>query len=150
MALSINVGFWAALTMGRVISIPLTVKVKPQKILWMNFCGIIISSLNIFLSSSKMMLWIGTIGTGLFMASTFQTLFNDTQCCMHISGKITSIFFVGSSLGSMTVPWLMGQLISPFGAIAIIVVVLCSILLATGFFYILNVKQPAASTIHPQ
>lgn len=151
LAASINVGFWAALTIGRVISIPLAVKVKPQKILWMNFCGVIISLvIIIFFSYNETLLWIGTIGTGLFMASIFPTLLNDAQSRMHISGKITSIFFVGSSLGSMAVPWLMGQLITPLGANAIMVVVLCSLLLATGFFYILNTKQPATPAIRPQ
>ena len=147
MAASINAAFWAAITVGRVFSIPLTVRLKPQKILWVNFCGVIISLLIIIIfSSSKAYLWLGTIGTGLFMGPIFPTLLNDAQSRMHISGKITSVFFVGSSLGSMTLPWIMGQLIDPFGATAIIIAVLCSTLLATGVFYILEVKQRTALT----
>ncbi len=150
MAASLNAAFWAAITVGRVISIPLSVKLKPQKILWVNFSGIIASLLIIILfSSSKAFLWIGTIGTGLFMASTFPTLLNDAQSRMHISSKITSIFFIGSSLGSMAVPWLMGQLIAPFGATAAIIAVFCSIVLATGTFYILNIRQRAISASPP-
>jgi FHS family Na+ dependent glucose MFS transporter 1 len=150
MAASLNATFWAAITVGRVISIPLSVKLKPQKILWVNFCGIIVSLLIIILfSSSKVLLWIGTIGTGLFMASTFPTLLNDAQSRMNISSKITSIFFIGSSLGSMAVPWLMGQLIAPFGATAAIIAVFCSIVLATGIFYLLNTRQRAISASPP-
>jgi fucose permease len=48
---------------------------------------------------------------GLFMAFTYPTLLNVAQSRMNLSGNITSIFFVGSSLGSMAVPWIMGQLI---------------------------------------
>jgi fucose permease len=48
---------------------------------------------------------------GLFMALTYPTLLNVAQSRMNLSGNITSIFFVGSSLGSMAVPWIMGQLI---------------------------------------
>jgi FHS family Na+ dependent glucose MFS transporter 1 len=150
LAASINAAFWAALTVGRLISIPLAVKLRPQKILWVNFCGIIISLLIlIFFSSSEVFLWLGTIGTGLFMASTFPTLLNDAQSRMYISGKITSFFFIGSSLGSMAIPWLMGQLIVPYGATAVIITVFCSILLATGTFYILNIKQHTAPAPSP-
>ncbi len=150
MAASINAAFWGALTIGRVISIPLSVKLKPQTILWVNFTGIIASLLIIiFLSSTQTFLWLGTIGTGLFMASTFPTLLNDAQSRMHISGKITSKFFVGASLGSMAIPWLMGQLITPFGATATIMVVLCSIFLATGTYFFLNITQRAVPASSP-
>jgi FHS family Na+ dependent glucose MFS transporter 1 len=151
MAASINAVFWGAFTVGRLISIPLAMKLKPQKILWVDFCGVIVSLLIIILFSSvEVLLWLGTIGTGLFMASIFPTLLNDAQSRMHLSGKITSWFFVGSSLGSMALPWLMGQLIAPFGVTAIMIAVLCSILLATGTFYILNIKQRTTPTPPPQ
>jgi hypothetical protein len=32
-----------------------------------------------------------------------------------LSGKATSIFFLGASTGSMTLPWLMGQAFEPWG-----------------------------------
>jgi FHS family Na+ dependent glucose MFS transporter 1 len=146
MAAGINAAFWAALTIGRLIAIPISVKFKPQKILWINFCGIIISLLFLIaFSSAEIFLWLGTIGTGFFMASIFPTLLNDAQSRMHLSGKITSIFFVGSSLGGMALPWFMGQLISPFGATIAMLVVLGSILLASGTFYALSIKRRSVS-----
>jgi fucose permease len=83
------------------------------------------------------------------MGPIFPTLLNDAQSRMHLSGKVTSIFFVGSSLGSMTIPWLMGQLIIPYGVTAIMITVLCSILLATGCYYLLNKKQRGIPTPMP-
>ena len=44
----------------------------------------------------------------------------------------------------------MGQLIAPFGATAVMIAVLCSILLATGTFYILNITQRTTSALPPQ
>jgi fucose permease len=147
MAASVNAAFWAALTIGRLIAIPLSVRLKSQIILWVDFCGVIISLLTIiFFSSSEALLWIGTIGTGLFMGPIFPTLLNDAQSRMHMSGNITSKFFAAGSLGSMVLPWLMGQLIAPYGATAAMIAVLCSILLATGTFYILNILQISAPT----
>jgi fucose permease len=144
MAATINAAFWAAITVGRLVSIPLASKLKPQRILWVNFCGAIACLFIIIgFSSNEMLLWIGTIGTGFFMGPIFPTLLNDAQSRMHMSGKVTSIFFIGSSLGSMVIPWLMGQLIVPFGATAAMVAVLCSLLVAAGLFYILNVAHRA-------
>jgi fucose permease len=147
LAASVNAVFWGAITAGRLISIPLAVKLRPSQILWINIGGALISLLVvIFFSSNEALLWLGTIGTGLFMASTFPTLLNDAQGRMHISGKITSIFFVGSSLGSMALPWLMGQLITPFGASATMIAVFCSMLLTAGTFYILNQQRNPPSS----
>jgi fucose permease len=66
-----------------------------------------------------------------------------------MSGKTTSKFFIGSSLGSMVIPWLMGQLITPLGATAVMVVVLCSILVSTVTFYILNALKPKVALPPP-
>jgi FHS family Na+ dependent glucose MFS transporter 1 len=151
MAATINAAFWAAITVGRLISIPLSVRLKPRTMLWINFCGIVLSLLLIiFLSSNQVFLWLGTLGTGLFMASTFPGLLNDAQIRMHLSGKVTSIFFAGSSLGSMVVPWIMGQVIGPLGATSIMVVDLCCILLSAFTFFILNAKQGSISIPSPQ
>ena len=117
-------------------------RLKPQTILWVDLGGVIVSVLIIILfPAAEWVLWLGTIGAGLFMASIFPTILNDAQSRMHMSGKTTSWFFVGSSLGSMSIPWLMGQLIAPFGTASTMVVVLCSTLLATGVFYTLNIFQ---------
>jgi fucose permease len=147
MAASINAAFWAALTAGRLISIPLSVKLSSKSILWINFCGAVISLLVIiFFSSSQTLLWLGTICTGFFMGPIFPSLLNDAQGRMHMSGKITSRFIVAGSLGSMVLPWLMGQLIVPFGITSAVIAVLCSILFASVTFYILNIKQPAITS----
>jgi O-antigen/teichoic acid export membrane protein len=65
---------------------------------------------------------------------------------MHMSGNVTSKFFVGSSLGSMALPWLMGQLIAPFGPTAAMVAVMGSIMLAIGAYYLLNLAHRLAPT----
>jgi hypothetical protein len=57
---------------------------------------------------------------------------------MHLSGSVTSKFFAGSSLGSMAIPWLMGQLITPLGATAVMVAAFCSMLFTAGAYYMLN------------
>jgi MFS transporter, FHS family, Na+ dependent glucose transporter 1 len=147
LAAAINAAFWAAFTVGRLISIPLAVRLKPQMILWIDLGGVVLSTLIILLfPSAEWALWMGTIGAGLFMASVFPTVLNDAQGRMHMSGKTTSWFFVGASLGGMSIPWLMGQIITPFGPASVIVTVLCSTLIAAGVFYALNIFQRARAS----
>jgi len=146
LAATINAAFWGAFTVGRLISIPLAVRLKSQTILWVDLGGVILSALTIILFPGvEAALWLGTLGAGLFMASIFPTVLNDAQGRMHMSGKTTSWFFVGASLGGMCIPWLMGQLIGPFGPTSVMVVVLGSILTACAVFYGLNVSQRAAA-----
>ena len=141
-AAGINTAFWAAFMVGRIIAIPLAVRLKPQFILWIDFGGVILSVLAIILfPTTEWILWLGTIGIGLFMASIFPTIMNDVQGRMHMSGKTTSWFFVGVGLGSMFIPWLIGQLIGPFGPTSIMWTVLGSLLIAAGVFYALNIFQ---------
>jgi fucose permease len=142
MAASIDAAFWAAITVGRLVAIPLSVRLKSQKILWLDFFGVTISLLIIiFFSSAAALLWLGTIATGFFMGPIFPTLLNDAQSRMHMSGNVTSKFLVAGSLGSMFLPWLIGQLIVPLGSTVVMVLVLIAILIAAGTFYILNSKQ---------
>ena len=142
LAATINAAFWATFTVGRLVSIPLATRLKPKTILWVDLTGVIISILLIILFPvAEWVLWLGTIGAGLFMASIFPTILNDAQSRMHMSGKTTSWFFVGSSLGSMLIPWLMGQLIGPFGPISTMLMVLGSTLVAAAAYYTLNIFQ---------
>ena len=84
------------------------------------------------------------------MGPVFPTLLNDAQSRMHLSGNVTGVFLAAGSLGTMILPWLMGQVITPFGAMAAMVIVLGSTLLATVTFYILNVKQQSMLAHPPQ
>jgi FHS family Na+ dependent glucose MFS transporter 1 len=141
-AASINAAFWAAFTFGRLASIPLAIRFKPNIILWIDLIGCMLSLLAIIaFPKSEWALWAGTIGTGLFMASIFPTILNDTQGRMQISSQTTSWFFVGASLGGMLLPWLMGQLIGPFGPISAMIAVFIAIAASTLVFGLLNIYQ---------
>ena len=102
--------FWAALTFGRLISIPIAGRVRPRYLLTVDLIGLALSlGLLLAFSQSSAILWIATFGFGLSTANAYPTLMVLAERHLRISGKITSIFLVGGSLGSMTVPFLIGQ-----------------------------------------
>ena len=88
--------FWGALTLGRLISIPLTSRFKPINLLFMTLIGGLASIMFMQLwQNSFVILFIGATGLGFFLATIFPTTLSFSEHRMTISGKVTGLFFVG-------------------------------------------------------
>lgn len=130
--------FWGGLTAGRLLAIPISTRVKPRWILLGDLIGLILSlGLILVLQTSYPALWIGAVGAGLFMASVFPTTITFAERFLPINGKITGLFFVGASAGSMFFPWLIGQLFEPVGAWTAMAVIFTILVLALVIFGLL-------------
>lgn len=132
----LNAAFWGALTVGRLLSIPLTHRLRPRYLLLADLVGCLASvGLILLRPGSLTAVWVGTLGLGFCMASIFPITFSLAERRMTITGRITSFFFVGVTLGAMSVPWLIGQLFesyTPQVTMTIIFVTLCLALLILG------------------
>ena len=130
--------FWGALTLGRLLGIPISARFGPRAILFGDLLGC-------FLSVGIILVWphsltairVGALGIGLAIASMFATLLNLADRHMAITGRITGWFFVGSSTGGMTLPYLIGQLFEPVGPQVTMFVILGDLVAALGIFVIL-------------
>jgi fucose permease len=95
-----------------------------------NFVGCLLSVGIILLwQQSAAALWIGTILVGLSMASIFPVTISLAERRMTITGKITSSFFVGVGMGSMLLPWLIGQFFEATGPEMTMVIILVTLVL---------------------
>jgi FHS family Na+ dependent glucose MFS transporter 1 len=106
--------FWGALTLGRLAAIGLALRFSLRSILAADAVGSVASLGALLLwPDSRAALWLGSAGCGLFLASFFPTLLAFAATWFsksgRISGRLTSLFFVGSSSGSILIPWLIGQ-----------------------------------------
>jgi FHS family Na+ dependent glucose MFS transporter 1 len=102
--------YWGSFTLGRLIGIWVSTRAKPLTILSIDFAGCLASlGLILLFQKSADMLWIGTILFGISQASIFPTFLTLAEERMHITGTITGMFLVGSGLGTMILPWLIGQ-----------------------------------------
>ncbi len=130
--------FWGGLTLGRLASIPLAIRYRPRAILLVDLLGCLLS-LGIILAwrDSLAAIWIGTIGTGLSMASIFPTALSLAERRMTLTGKITGWFFVGASAGAMLLPWIIGQLFEPVGPQILLYLLVLDLLLALLVFSVL-------------
>jgi fucose permease len=77
-------------------------------------------------------IWIGSAGLGLALSSVFPTLLVLGESRLKITGRITGLFFLGSSLGTMFVPTVMGQVFERFGSVHIITAMLTFACLGLG------------------
>ncbi len=129
--------FWLSFTLARGLSIPMA-RLRPSVVLFGDLvaCLVGVSSFVIWPDSSAA-LWIGAIVFGFGMASVFPTTVTLAGSVLPITGRVTAWFFVGSSLGGMSIPWLIGQLFVPVGPQAFPLVESGAIVLATGLLLLL-------------
>lgn len=128
-------GFWGALTVGRLLAIPLAARFRPRTILLVDLLGCMAAvGLILVYPASLTVAWVGSIGAGLFMASVFPTTLSLAERRMPITGQVTSWFFVGASLGSMTVPFIIGQLFESTGPVVTMIAILVCLALAVGVY----------------
>lgn len=124
-AANLNGVFWSSFTLGRLIGIWVSTRLRPQLILFLDIFGCAAGIAVIMLwRESSPALWIGTILLGLSMASVFPTLIILAGERMQITGAITGWFLVGSGTGGMLLPWLLGQLFARVGPAAMTTVLL--------------------------
>ena len=136
----LNSIFWGALMAGRLLSIPLTVRFSPKAMLRADLLGALISlGLVSLFPRSLIAIGVGSAGLGFSLATIFPTNMSLASRYMAITGKITGWFSIGSSLGALVLPWLVGQLFEPAGPELLIYLNLGNILLTLGaYFYLVK------------
>ena len=142
--------FWGALTLGRLLAIPVALRLTPRAILFSDLVGSLIGVGAILLwPGSEVALWGGSFLVGFSMASVFPTMLSFAARRMTTTGAVTAWFLVGSSIGAMLMPWIIGQLFVPVGPQVVMLVIGIDLLLALGVFTALTLrtgKTDAAAT----
>jgi FHS family Na+ dependent glucose MFS transporter 1 len=121
--------FWGAFTLGRLLGVWVSTRLRSRTIIFMDLIGCVISiAIVILWRDSSIALRIGTAGLGLSMASVFPTFILLAGERMQITGAITGWFLVGSGLGSMLLPWLIGQIFARTGPQAMTTILLVDLI----------------------
>ncbi len=142
--------FWGALTLGRLLGIPIAARVRPRIILLGDLLGCLFSLAIILIwQGSSIAVWLGTFGMGVSMASLFPITISFAENRMAITGKITAWFLFGASIGGMIVPWAIGQFFDSVGAQVTMIIIFVDILLAVGVFTILMLYSRKLETETP-
>ncbi|MCL6430556.1 MAG: MFS transporter, partial [Anaerolineae bacterium] len=123
--------FWGSLTVGRLLAIPISVRMTPRQMLVGDVAACLLSVTVILLwPGSKLAMWVGTCGAGLAIASLFPTSLSFAERSLTISGRVTGWFLMGASIGGMSLPWLIGQLFERMGPHITMVLIFADVVLA--------------------
>lgn len=129
--------FWGFFTLARLFGVWASTRAKPMTILSLDFAGSLVSiALILLFRDSTIILWIGSILFGISLASIFPTFLTLAEERMHVTGTITGWFLVGSGLGGMIVPWLIGQAFVRIGASAMMGIIFANIILNVLMLFI--------------
>ena len=123
--------FWGAFTLGRLLTIPLAAKLKPSRLLWLCIGGAALSLLPMLIYPQVVaVLWAGSMGLGLSIAAVFPAMISFAERRVNIQGRVMGYFFVGVSLGAMSIPWFIGQIFERIHPYSMLVVVSISLALS--------------------
>jgi MFS transporter, FHS family, Na+ dependent glucose transporter 1 len=144
--------FWGALTVGRLIGIPIAARVRPKTILWVDFSLAFASLLVMLIWPHSLPAVIFTSAAlGLAFASIYPTAMALSGEIMALSGRITGLFSLGNSAGTMLIPWVIGPLFERFGPLSMTGVLLLDMLFALGVMWMLThriaVMEPVATAV---
>lgn len=138
--------FWGALTLGRLAAIPISRRFKPLPILMVDFFAALVSLLALqFWPSSLVAAIITSAGLGLALASIYPTTMLLSGELMTLSGRVTGLFSIGNSAGSMIIPWIVGQFFERSGPQSMQGVLLADMLVALVILALLS-RRSAAQT----
>uniref|UniRef100_A0ACB8F5B0 Major facilitator super domain-containing protein 4A n=3 Tax=Sphaerodactylus townsendi TaxID=933632 RepID=A0ACB8F5B0_9SAUR len=108
--------FWGFITMGRLISIPVSYRMKPATMVFINVVGVLVTFfLLLIFSSSVVFLFVGTASLGLFLSSTFPSVLAYTEDILQYKGCATTVLVTGAGLGEMVLQLLVGSIIHDQG-----------------------------------
>ena len=139
--------FWGALTLGRLLTIPLAARIRPVTLLFSCLAGCVVSlGIMLFWQASLLLLTGGVLGLGGCMAAIVPTILSFSERRMVITGAVTGWFFVGSSLGIMTLPWLIGQCFEPYGPSVMLWILLAALLAAVAVLAGITLKNAPTQT----
>ncbi len=108
--------YWGSFTLGRVTATLLAARLKPLAMILASLGGCLAATATLLIwPRQPAALWAGTAVFGFFIGPLFAGIFNLAGDAMTLTGRITGLFLVGTSLGGMFLPWLIGQLFEPLG-----------------------------------
>ena len=131
--------YWGALTLSRLVSIPLSLRFRPRTLIIVDLAGCLIGlGLAVLGGGSPEVIWLATLVYGASVATLFPLCMSFAGEVVTVTGQFTSLMFVGASLGGMLIPWLIGQFFESAGPGSAMWIMLASMLVCTGVFIAIN------------
>jgi len=141
----LNSAFWLAFTLGRLISIPLAMRLVPQRMIAIALLGCLsILGVAAILPASSTLVWIMAPVLGFCMAPIWPSGFTLAGRSLKLTARVSTIILQGDSLGGMVLPSLIGRVLDATGPQAMIYLVFTSLIFnLAAFVAILRFRRTA-------
>ena len=125
--------FWGALTLGRMLTIPIATRISPESVLTSSLVGCLLSlALILAKPSSFTAVLLGTFCLGVSMAPIFPTTLSLAGRRMKLTGHVTGWFIVAASGGAMLIPLIIGHALAFVGPQIVIIITATTLLIAAS------------------
>lgn len=133
--------FWGAFAVGRLVSTLASLRLRPPLLIALSVAGCLAGAVPLLVpGGGAPAAWTAAACFGFFVSPLFANTMTFTGEAVHISGRVAGIFLVGTSLGGLFLPWLIGQLFQSAGPQVVPVAVLVTMTVTAGF-YVLLIRQ---------
>ena len=130
---------WGSHGIGRICGVPLSIFLSPRTMLIGDLCMQLLAYiLMLFVRHHSLIMWVSTAFAGLGMATVMGTGFLWAADHVQITGRVSSVFFVASSLGSTLNPIIVGYLFDNHSPVWVIYVGLIAALVMAFDFFAVN------------
>jgi MFS transporter, FHS family, Na+ dependent glucose transporter 1 len=134
--------FWGSLTLGRLIAIPVSKKVSLALMLLFNLSLLVVVLGLILIWPLRLwMMWVGSAGMGLATSVLFPTILSFAESKLNMTGRVTGLFFLGSGLGMMVLPMVLGQVYENFGGYQMLLMLFAAALIGLGLMIYIQMRR---------
>ena len=141
-------GFWGSFALFRLAAVPLSRHLSPPRMLMLDLVGCLLASVILVsqftagcATADHTKLWLGTVISGISMASVFPAAISWAEYFMTVSGKTASVLIVSACFGEMVVPLAVGNTITTVGPCAMMACTMAISLLTLTTFILINVAS---------
>ncbi len=144
----INSAYLGAVTVARLIGIPLALRFRPATMILASLGGMFLSACFLMVFQTTLALWMGVITTGLSAATVFPSMMAYAGGRLNLTAHVTSWFIVGVNLGGVFLPYLVGYFFDNGHAAWMMSMVALNLVVVMGIFLWLHfyAEQPIAET----
>ncbi len=120
--------FWLTFTLGRLTSIPLAMRFKPQQLIAAALAGCLaVLGAAFVIQPSSAFAWILAMVLGFCMAPVWPSGFTLAGQSVRLTSRVSGFILLGDSLGFMVLPWVVGQVLQGVGPQAMTTLVFLSL-----------------------
>lgn len=134
--------FYLSITVGRLLSIPVSTALKPSwNVFGLLFGGAVSTGLMLAYPRQPWSIWIGTSGMGLSLSALFPTTFHYIRESFSLKTSSYGTVWASGSLGGILIPWVMGEVVDSGGPVSLMAITSLAWGLALAVFALLALRK---------